>query len=107
MKFHKGIRQGNRIDKDNKKLIRELQKYWYNLFERMVDIINYLASHILIRAHREFLKLNDCRKSGFFIDLFKSLSQYDLRLRDHMQRINEKQLTQHYLSHDIRNEIIA
>ncbi|GFW66528.1 zinc finger MYM-type protein 1 [Trichonephila clavipes] len=48
-----------------------------------------------------------CRHSGNFIDLFKLLSKYDLTLREHMQRINEKQLTQHYLSHDIQNELIA
>ncbi|GFW26502.1 zinc finger MYM-type protein 1 [Trichonephila clavipes] len=59
------------------------------------------------RAHREYLKLNDSRHSGNFIDFFKLLSKYDLTLREHMQRINEKQLTQHYLSHDIQNELIA
>ncbi|GFV88578.1 TTF-type domain-containing protein [Trichonephila clavipes] len=74
----------------------------------MIDIIHYSASHNLsFRAHRESLKLNDSRHSGNFIDLFKLLSKYDLTLREHMQRINEKQLTQHYLSHDIQNELIA
>ncbi|GFX69079.1 zinc finger MYM-type protein 1 [Trichonephila clavipes] len=74
----------------------------------MIDIINYLASHNLsFSAHRESLKLNDSRHSGNFIDLFKLLSKYDLTLREHMQRINEKTLTQHYLSHDIQNELIA
>ncbi|GFX20393.1 zinc finger MYM-type protein 1 [Trichonephila clavipes] len=74
----------------------------------MIAIINYLASHNLsFRAHRECLKLNDSRHSGNFIDLFKLLSKYVLALREHMQRINEKQLTQHYLSPDIQNELIA
>ncbi|GFU83061.1 zinc finger MYM-type protein 1 [Trichonephila clavipes] len=74
----------------------------------MIDIINYLASHNLsFRAHRESLKLNDSRHNGNFIDLFKLLSKYDLTLREHMQCINENQLTQHYLSHDIQNELIA
>ncbi|GFV07580.1 TTF-type domain-containing protein [Trichonephila clavipes] len=59
------------------------------------------------RAHRESLELNDSRHSGNFMDLFKLLSKYDLTLREHMQSINEKQLTQHYLSHDIQNELIA
>ncbi|GBP51838.1 Zinc finger MYM-type protein 1 [Eumeta japonica] len=31
----------------------------------------------------------------------------DLTLREHLQRINEKQLDQHYLSHDIQNELIT
>ncbi|GFU26318.1 zinc finger MYM-type protein 1 [Trichonephila clavipes] len=108
MEFYKGIKHGKTIDKDNKRLIKESQKYWYNLFERMIDIINYLASHNLsFRAHRESLKLNDSRHSGNFIDLFKLLSKYDLTLPEHMQCINENQLTQHYLSHDIQNKLIA
>ncbi|GFX23778.1 zinc finger MYM-type protein 1 [Trichonephila clavipes] len=74
----------------------------------MIDIINYLASHNLsFRAHRESLKLNDGRHSGNFIDLFELLSKYDLTLREHMQCINENQLTEHYLSHDFQNELIA
>ncbi|GFW02985.1 TTF-type domain-containing protein [Trichonephila clavipes] len=84
MEFYKGTKHGKTIDKDNERLIKESQK-----------------------AHREFLKLNDSRHSGNFIDLFKLLLKYDLTLREHMQRINEKQLTQHYLSHDIQNELIA
>ncbi|GFX98995.1 TTF-type domain-containing protein [Trichonephila clavipes] len=83
MEFYKGIKHGKTIDKDYESLIKESQK-----------------------AHRESLKLNDSRHSGNFIDLFK-LSKYDLTLREHMQRTNEKQLTQHYLSHDIQNELIA
>ncbi|GFY26040.1 zinc finger MYM-type protein 1 [Trichonephila clavipes] len=74
----------------------------------MIDTINYLASYNLsFRAHRESLKLNDSRHNGNFIDLFKLLSKYDLTLREHMQRIKENQLTRHYLSHDIQNELIA
>ncbi|CAG4962562.1 unnamed protein product [Parnassius apollo] len=108
MEFYKGIKHGKTIDKDNERSIKESQKYWYNLFERMIDIKNYLASHNLaFRAHRESFKLNDSKNSGNFIDLFKLLSKYDLTLREHMQRINEKQLTQHYLSHDVQNELIA
>ncbi|GFW36432.1 zinc finger MYM-type protein 5 [Trichonephila clavipes] len=72
MEFYKGIKHGKTIDKDNERLIKESRKYWYNLFERMIDIINYLASHNLsFSAHRESLKLNDSRHSGNFIDLFK------------------------------------
>lgn len=108
MELFKGIKHGKTIDKDNERSIRESQKYWYNLFERLIDIINYLASHNLaFRAHRESLKLNDSKNSGNFLDLFKLLSKYDLTLREHMKRINEKQLTQHYLSHDIQNELIT
>lgn len=36
MNFYKGIKYGKTIDKENERLILESQKYWYNLFERLI-----------------------------------------------------------------------
>lgn len=67
--LEKGINQGKTIDQENERLIRESQKHWYNLLERIIDIINFLASHNLaFRGHRESLKTGDVIKnSGNFI----------------------------------------
>lgn len=108
LSFEKGIKHGKTIDEENERLIQESQKHWYNLFERLVDIINYLASHNLaFRGHTESLDPNHIGNSGNFIDLFKLLSKYDLTLRNHLSRINEKQLNNHYLSPQIQNELIS
>lgn len=105
-----GIKHGKTIDQENERLIQESQKHWYNLVERLIDIIDFLASHNLaFRGHRESLKTGDessLRNSGNFIDLFKLISKYDPTLREHMRRINNEQLAHHYLSHDIQNELI-
>ncbi|KAH9643689.1 hypothetical protein HF086_001799 [Spodoptera exigua] len=106
--LEKGINQGKTIDQENERLIRESQKHWHNLLERIIDIINFLASHNLVfRCHRESLKTGDgIKNSGNFIDLFKLISKFDPNLREHMKRISDKQLSHHYLSHDIQNELI-
>ncbi|XP_026482054.1 zinc finger MYM-type protein 5-like [Ctenocephalides felis] len=53
MELYKGIKHGKTIDKDNERSIKDSQRYWFNLFERMIDIINYLAVHNLsFRGHR-------------------------------------------------------
>ena len=106
--LEKGINQGKTIDQENERLIRESQKHWHNLLERIIDIINFLASHNLkFRGHRESLKTGDgIKNSGIFIDLFKLISKFDPTLREHMKRISDKQLSHHYLSHDIQNELI-
>lgn len=89
-------------------MIQERQKQWYNLSERLVDIINYLASHNLaFRAHTESLDPNHIGNSGNFIDLFKLLYKYDLALRNHLNRFNENLLNNHYLSPQIQNELIS
>ncbi|XP_026482646.1 uncharacterized protein LOC113390515 [Ctenocephalides felis] len=92
MELYKAIKYGKTIDKDNEKSIKGSQKYWFNLFERMIDVINYLAVHNLsFRGHRESLKFSNRRNSDNFIDLFKLLSKSDSTLRvEHMHRINEK-----------------
>ncbi|XP_060871404.1 uncharacterized protein LOC132945652 [Metopolophium dirhodum] len=107
VEFDKRIKLGKTIDQENEKRIRESQKHWYNLFEKLINVINFLASHNLsFRGHRESMKLDDSNNSGNFIDLLKLLSKYDHSLQNHFQLINEKQLAQHYLSHDIQNELI-
>ena len=58
------------------------------------------------RGHRESLDQDISRNSGNFIDLFKLLSKYNMTLKN-LQRINEKQITQNYLSCDIQNELIT
>lgn len=107
--LERGIKHEKTIDKENERLIRESQKHWYNLFERLIDIINFLASHNLaFRGHRETIKTDgDFRNSGNFIDLFRLISKFDPTLREHMRRITDKQLAHHYLSHDIQNELIT
>ncbi|GFW18916.1 TTF-type domain-containing protein [Trichonephila clavipes] len=105
------IREGNKarkiLEQENRMRILESQKHWYNLFERLTDIINFLAYHNLVfRGHRESLKTDeDTKNSGNFIDLFKLISKYDTTLREHINRIDNKQLAYHYLSPDIQFDI--
>ncbi|KAF0749388.1 zinc finger MYM-type protein 5-like [Aphis craccivora] len=107
VEFDKRIKLGKKIDRENEKRICESQKHWYNLFKKLINVINFLASHNLsFRGHRESIKLDDSNNSGNFIDLLKLLSKYDHSLQNHFQLINEKKLAQHYLSHDIQNELI-
>lgn len=78
------------------------------MFERLIDITNFLASHNLaFKGHRESLKTDeDTENSGNFIDLLKLIAKYDLTLDEHMNRTNNRQLAHHYLSHDIQHELI-
>lgn len=55
MKFYRELnmeKYEKTMDEKNERLIREQQKYYFILFERMIDMINYLASHNLgLRDH--------------------------------------------------------
>lgn len=67
--LEKGIKHGRTIDQENERLIRESQKHWYNLFKRLIDMINFFASHNLpLKGHKESLKADDTtRNSGNYI----------------------------------------
>lgn len=63
--------------------------------------------HLLFRGHSETLKTdNGIGNSGNFLDSFTLISKSDPTLREHMKRINDKQLAHHDLSHDKQNELI-
>ncbi|RXG70468.1 hypothetical protein Avbf_03466 [Armadillidium vulgare] len=38
--LEKGIKHGKIIYQENERIIRESQKYWGNLFERLIDVIS-------------------------------------------------------------------
>lgn len=43
----KGIKHGKTLDQENERRILKSQKQWFNLFDRLIDFINFLASHNL------------------------------------------------------------
>ncbi|GFY23856.1 TTF-type domain-containing protein [Trichonephila clavipes] len=107
--LEKEINHGKTEDQENGRRTLESQKHWYNLFERLNDIINFLDyRNLTFRGHRESLKTDeDTKNSGNFIDLSKLISKCDPTLREHTNRIDNKQLAHHYLNHDIQNELIT
>ena len=58
--LEQGLKHRKTISQENKKLICESQEHWHNLVERLIDIINFLASHKLaFSGHKESLKMVD------------------------------------------------
>ncbi|GFT33005.1 TTF-type domain-containing protein [Trichonephila clavipes] len=108
------IREGNKARKNIRPRKRRanflhLKNIGTILFQRLIDIINFLANHNLVfRGHRESFKTDeDTKNSGNFIDLFKLISKYDPKLRKHINPSDNKQLVHHYVSHDIQSELIT
>jgi hypothetical protein len=82
-------------------------KYWQDLLERLISIIQFLLSdNLAFRGHRETLSLDSPQNSGNLIDSVKLLSKYDPVLREHFHHIHGNEIQDHYLSHEIQSEII-
>ncbi|GFY12040.1 TTF-type domain-containing protein [Trichonephila clavipes] len=93
--LEKEIKRGKTLDTENERRILGSQKHWYNLFERLIDIKNFLDYHnnLTFRGHRESLKIDEGTKNSVnFIGLFKLISKYDPTLRKHINCIDNKQL---------------
>ena len=46
------------------------------------------------------------RITGFFVNLLNFLVEFDPIMKDHLRRVVDKEVQNHYLNHKIQNELI-
>lgn len=108
LELQERLKCGKTLDKELQTRILKSQQHWQDLFERLIDIVNFLASHNLpFRGHREEITDKSSKNSGNFIGLFKLIAKRDGVLSEHLRRIEQHETRTHYLSHEIQNEVIA
>lgn len=105
LNLKKGMSCGKTIDSHTQNQIRAEQQRWRDILERLLAIVQFLATHNLaFRGHEEKLHLNS---SGNFLDLVKLIARFDPTLREHLnQTLNKAVARNHYLSKNIQNEFI-
>lgn len=89
--------------------IEQERQRWKDILERLLAIVNFLASHNLaFRGHREKLTSDSdsSETSGNFIDLFKLIAPFDPVLRLHLKQVKDKTINDHYIGKNIQNELI-
>ena len=75
---------------------------WKEILQRLLAIVSHLAEHNLaFRGHREKLYEHG---NGNFLGQVQLMAQFDPVMKEHLWRIQEKQLTDTYLSKQIQNE---
>lgn len=103
--LYKDLSSGKTIDAETQAQIASEQQRWRDILERLLAIINFLASHNLaFRGHDEDLSKDN--SSGNFLDLVKLISRFDPVLREHVSNVLDKPTRNHYLSKTIQNELI-
>ncbi|XP_065668021.1 uncharacterized protein LOC136088264 [Hydra vulgaris] len=92
------------IDEKQQKLLHKERIFWRAVLERILDITLFLSARNL--AFRGSDTAIGSKSNGNFLGVFELLAKYDTVLNELMQRIQDKETKEHYLSNDTRNELI-
>ncbi|XP_065681462.1 uncharacterized protein LOC105849856 [Hydra vulgaris] len=104
MTLRKGIANQATIDEQQQKLLHKERKFWRAVLERILDIILFLSARNLA-FHGSDTTIGS-KSNGNFLGVFELLAKYDTVLNKLMQRIQDKDTKEHYLSNDTQNELI-
>lgn len=105
----KMLNQKSTVNQMELRLLESEKKYWFNVMERIVSIIQYLSRQCLaLRGSSS--KLYE-PNNGNFLKAVEMIAQFDIVMREHVSRVQKSQESQihmsHYLGNTIQNEIIT
>jgi len=98
------LKEGRTIDKESQKLMQKEIQHWNNVLQRIISIVQFLAERNL--ALRGTVDRLFQPNNGNFLGLVELLGKYDSCLEDHLRRIKNEEIHDHYLGKRIQNEVI-
>ena len=98
------IEKGATIDEQEMAAFFREKKFWRDVIERLIDIVVFLTERQL--AFRGSDDKLGSQTNGNFLGLFELMSKRDPILQELRGRILNRTTKEHFLSHDIQNELI-
>ncbi|XP_031330543.1 uncharacterized protein LOC116161352 [Photinus pyralis] len=91
------------IDKANQLQIKEREKYWCQILERLIALITVLGTqNLALRGTNEKLYSDN---NGNFLKFVEFLALFDPVMTEHVRKIRSNEISIHYLAKDIQNEL--
>ncbi|CAH2295706.1 zinc finger MYM-type 1-like [Pelobates cultripes] len=96
---------GKTIDAASQRLLANETQHWQDVVKRLIGIVKYLGRQSLaFRGSRDTLYSDN---NGNYLQLVEMLATFDTVMQEHLKRIKNKDIFQHYLGKDIQNELIS
>ncbi|XP_020266253.1 uncharacterized protein LOC109841717 [Asparagus officinalis] len=102
--LQKGLKLKATIDKDIEAQIDKEKTRWKMILVRIIAVVTTLSRNGLpFRGTNE--KIYE-KNNGLFCQLIEFLAEFDPIMQDHVRRVVDKEVQNHYLSYKIQNELI-
>ncbi|CAI6358832.1 unnamed protein product [Macrosiphum euphorbiae] len=104
MELSARLNSNQTIDAAHQRVLNNETRHWQNVLERLMAIVEFLGKQCLpFRGTNDILYENN---NGNFLGLVQLLAKFDSVLSEHVRRIQNKEIHNHYLGKGIQNEII-
>ncbi|XP_048635320.1 uncharacterized protein LOC125608838 [Brassica napus] len=98
------FKENQTIDKHVQEELNREKIHWREVLLRLFAVVKTLAQrNLAFRGDNE--KLGEAN-NGNFLGLIEMIAEFDAVMREHVRRIEKKEIYVHYLSHRIQNEMI-
>ncbi|XP_049369583.1 uncharacterized protein LOC125834477 [Solanum verrucosum] len=92
------------IDKNIQDQINRDREHWKNVLSRIIFVIKTLErNNLAFRGENEKIYQEN---NGNFLSLIEMIAEFDPIMQEHIRRIKHDEIHNHYLGHNIQNELI-
>jgi len=85
-------------------MLEKEKNHWRNVFKRIICTVQFLSKHN--DAFRGSFDKVCTKSNGKFLGLIEMMASFDDVMAEHIRRINNQEIHEHYIGPEIQNKLI-